>query len=282
MPPERIDRLAASLPVLLLMALACMTVLVPVWRSRVPAVRLEPAGGRREPALWTFAESFLCICVWYIAQFFFGALLMPVIRPVWGIAGLALVAQVFATLTGCAFGFYVVRRVIGQPAATLGLAGARPSSYRGAVAVLLLSFPSIEVIAALWMIVLHFVAGLDPETQAPVQEFAQYLRRGDIGSMVFLALAGVIVAPLGEEFLFRGVVHTLLRDRWGAAAGTIASSAIFAGAHLSLAGFVPLWVLGALLARVYDRSGSLYPAMLFHAAFNGISLACIGLGSLAV
>jgi membrane protease YdiL (CAAX protease family) len=53
------------------------------------------------------------------------------------------------------------------------------------------------------------------------------------------------------------------------------SALIFALAHAELALLVPIFVLGCLLALVYQRSGSLLPGMIIHAVFNLIGVTLI-------
>ncbi|MEZ5559381.1 MAG: JDVT-CTERM system glutamic-type intramembrane protease [Pseudomonadales bacterium] len=84
--------------------------------------------------------------------------------------------------------------------------------------------------------------------------------------------------PLVEEALFRGVLQgLLLQTRWGvstrlglSAANGVAALA-FALAHLVHQ--PPLWALSTLIPGLCfgwfrDRSGSLWPPLLLHAAFN--------------
>jgi hypothetical protein len=53
------------------------------------------------------------------------------------------------------------------------------------------------------------------------------------------------------------------------------SALVFALAHGELALLAPIFVLGCLLAVVYERSGSLYPGMVIHALFNLIGVTLI-------
>ena len=82
-----------------------------------------------------------------------------------------------------------------------------------------------------------------------------------------------VMAPLVEETLFRGVLYPALRERWGVWGGIALSSAIFAILHPNMpAGFLPLFVLGAGMAILYERNRSLLPAMVLHAINNGFIL----------
>ncbi len=276
MSPYELNRLGEALPALIFLAVPSTALFVPVWAGKVSFLRLARAGARREVALWTFTETILCLCVWYLSQLFFAVLGFSLMGPHQGIAG-ALLAQAAATAAACGFAHHIVRRVIGQPAATLGLAATRASSYAGVLACHALAFLPLQAVSVLWTVFLHDVTGIEPQKQDVVLDFSKFVQNRDLPSIVFFVAAGVIVAPIGEEWIFRGVLHGYLRDRVGCLAGALVSGAVFAGAHRSLTGFVPLLVLGFILARIYDRSGSLYPGMLFHAAFNATSMAFLWL-----
>ena len=104
---------------------------------------------------------------------------------------------------------------------------------------------------------------------------------------IMVVLLAVVVAPLTEEILFRGLLQGALagalKSRWTA---IIASAAVFALFHLaarenaavgeaSLARVetIPaLFVLGVVLGYAYEKSGSLYRPMVIHMVFNGLTL----------
>jgi membrane protease YdiL (CAAX protease family) len=85
-------------------------------------------------------------------------------------------------------------------------------------------------------------------------------------------LAMVVVAPLVEETFFRGFVFAGMRSRHGWVRAAVISALVFAAAHLDLLFFIPRFLLGYLFAFIYDRSRSLWPSMILHAAWNGFAL----------
>jgi hypothetical protein len=87
--------------------------------------------------------------------------------------------------------------------------------------------------------------------------------------IVMLAMAGV-VAPFSEEVAFRGLLFPWLRDRWGFWPGAIVSSLAFSVLHGVPVLIPALVVIGVVLSFVYQRSGSLWPAIVAHGVFNGI------------
>jgi hypothetical protein len=95
-----------------------------------------------------------------------------------------------------------------------------------------------------------------------------------------LALPAMIFSPLGEEILYRGFLQTAFGRAAGARAGRIVPALLFGFAHLSQFGLLPLqppllvvWLpsmfaVALLFGWVRERSGSLYSAVMCHAAFN--------------
>ncbi len=79
----------------------------------------------------------------------------------------------------------------------------------------------------------------------------------------------VILTPIGEEIVFRGLLFATLRRRFGAAPAAVLSAAIFAVAHgYGVLGFAAVFWSGLLWAWAYARTGSLIPSMAAHAADN--------------
>jgi membrane protease YdiL (CAAX protease family) len=99
------------------------------------------------------------------------------------------------------------------------------------------------------------------------------IARIDVG-VVLVTL--VVVAPVAEELFFRGVAYNAWKREYGAVTATLASAGLFALIHQSIFLALPIFVLGVVLARVYERTGSLPAVIALHAGFNAISVA-IGL-----
>lgn len=86
----------------------------------------------------------------------------------------------------------------------------------------------------------------------------------------FIAVA--VLAPFSEELFFRGFVYAGLKARWGQLKAQIVSAAIFAFFHFQLLLFVPLFVIGLILALLYETRKSLWASYLMHAFNNAIAL----------
>lgn len=119
---------------------------------------------------------------------------------------------------------------------------------------------------------------LFPEGQPP-QEIADIIAEADTAQLrLGLVLAAVVLAPITEELLFRGVLLRALEPR-GTRFALVVTSLVFAGVHvlgldlerpLQSAAVVlpPLFILGLLLAWLTLRSGRLGPAIFLHSGWN--------------
>jgi uncharacterized protein len=85
----------------------------------------------------------------------------------------------------------------------------------------------------------------------------------------FVAIA--IVAPFVEELTFRGIGFTLLAP-YGTWLAIVGTAIAFAAAHGLVEGFPELFVFGAALAWLRSRTDSVYPGMVIHGLFNGVTL----------
>ena len=88
-----------------------------------------------------------------------------------------------------------------------------------------------------------------------------------------LVIPIVVIAPIAEEVFFRGVVFNALRREATRRWAYLGSALLFSVIHLSPVTLVPIFLLGLVLARVYERTGSLLAPIVLHATFNGLSVA---------
>jgi membrane protease YdiL (CAAX protease family) len=96
--------------------------------------------------------------------------------------------------------------------------------------------------------------------------------KGSVLQFLLMLLMGGIVVPIGEELLFRGILFAWLR-RWGLPLSVIVSSLLFGLFHGFSFVFFTAAILGAMLALLYEWSGSLWPPIIAHAANNLFSFA---------
>lgn len=117
---------------------------------------------------------------------------------------------------------------------------------------------------------------------------------GKWGAFLIFTIPALIFSPLGEEIFFRGFLHEALKEKLSTRASGWVDSAIFGAAHLFHHGITrnsagdievhplsgAMWMIlmtcAALVwVRLRSRTGSLYPVIVSHAAFNLIMNATI-------
>lgn len=113
--------------------------------------------------------------------------------------------------------------------------------------------------------------GAEPDSQQPAMEMA--LTTGSVGQLIIIGSSVVIFAPLFEEILFRGFLYRNLRERTGPVFAMLTSGFIFGLFHLDPVRIIPLAAIGATLAWLYERSGTLVVPIVVHALWNLSQLA---------
>ncbi len=108
----------------------------------------------------------------------------------------------------------------------------------------------------------------DPER---IALFQKSLPRSGLGILLTF-ITVVVVGPLGEEIVFRGLLHRLAAGFWGPVKATILASLIFALAHAEPWLLLGLVTLGVALSFLYETTGSLLACWIFHAVHNAVAL----------
>jgi len=84
-------------------------------------------------------------------------------------------------------------------------------------------------------------------------------------SNLLVSIAFCLVAPVTEEFLFRGIILQRWATKWGIRAGLLSSSLFFGFLHPNPIG---LTLLGIILGILYIKTRSLIVPIVFHALNN--------------
>lgn len=96
-------------------------------------------------------------------------------------------------------------------------------------------------------------------------------------AMLAVAFLVAVVAPVAEEFFFRGYFYGSLRNWRGIWPAAIGTGIVFGAIHGSSADpafLLPLAFFGFALCLLYEKTGSLYPGIAVHCANN-----CVAFGA---
>jgi membrane protease YdiL (CAAX protease family) len=98
--------------------------------------------------------------------------------------------------------------------------------------------------------------------------------RAAAASSAVAFVLGAILGPLLEELGFRGLLFSSVSKCLGSPIAVVASAGLFAVAHVGFSGpaiAVVAW-FGVAMAIGYELSGSVWPPVICHAAFNACEL----------
>ena len=121
---------------------------------------------------------------------------------------------------------------------------------------LLLQWVSVSVLEKL---------GLPPENQAAVKLLTD---AKSVWTIVYLGVFAIVIAPVAEEFIFRGMLFPFVKQLGFPKLAWFGVSALFALIHLNVPTFVPLFALALALTWLYERTDNLLAPITAHALFN--------------
>ena len=125
----------------------------------------------------------------------------------------------------------------------------------------------------IWNIALDFLkkfgVSMSLEEQVPVKLLS------DIQNTFFLTLFVfqiIVIAPIVEEFVFRGYVYRVLKFRSNNSVACIVTAIIFALLHFNISAFIPLFVFSICLTRAYESSSDIREPIVMHSLFNAVGV----------
>lgn len=109
--------------------------------------------------------------------------------------------------------------------------------------------------------------GVEPEGVKQAMEIAR-----EPAKFAASLLVMAVLAPLVEEAVFRGLLYGWIAGRWGTVAAWLASSVLFAAAHVEPAHAILVLPLGLWFGWLRRRTDSLWPSLVAHVANNGLAV----------
>ncbi len=123
------------------------------------------------------------------------------------------------------------------------------------------------------LVALLVVGGEDGGATGTQPILVFFAEQSDLGPRLVIGLSAVVFAPVFEEILFRGFLFRNLKEVMDPTFAMAASGLAFGLAHMDLGALLPLAALGATLAFLYERSGTLLVPIGVHSLWNLGSLA---------
>jgi membrane protease YdiL (CAAX protease family) len=126
------------------------------------------------------------------------------------------------------------------------------------------------------------------------QQLTMITEHPQLSLRILIFITAVVIVPLFEEMLFRGLFQTMIRSYietrglglvaqgagqvdkvtniHGAWPAILISSMLFAATHADTGHWPALFVLGVCLGYAYEKSGSLFRPIFIHSLFNAVSI----------
>jgi len=133
---------------------------------------------------------------------------------------------------------------------------------------------AVMVVQPIWLFLLDKF-----HIDAPRQPVVDVLQgHHPLGIFLLAGFLAVVLAPIGEEMVFRAGLFRYIQQilpRWAA---FLISAVLFGAMHLSLSASVSLIVFAYVLSLSYERTGRISVPMIAHGLFNLTSLIGVLLG----
>jgi membrane protease YdiL (CAAX protease family) len=109
---------------------------------------------------------------------------------------------------------------------------------------------------------------MEPQEQLPVHALRVSM---SWGGRLALGAVAVLLAPVAEEVLFRGILYPAIKQVGHPRLALWGTSLLFAAIHMNLVTFVPLAVLALVLTALYERTDNLLAPITAHVLFNALN-----------
>jgi membrane protease YdiL (CAAX protease family) len=111
--------------------------------------------------------------------------------------------------------------------------------------------------------------GVPPENQRAVE---MLLAAKSVWARGYFALFAVVIAPVAEEFVFRGMLYPFVKQLGSPRTAVFGVSALFAGIHFDAGTFLSLFALALIFTWLYEKTGCLLAPVVAHSLFNATNL----------
>ena len=145
--------------------------------------------------------------------------------------------------------------------------GLRPTRFWPAVGWMAVAFAAFYVFTLIWVAIL----GVSPDDTKLPDELGV---KDSTYALLAVAFLVAVVAPMAEEFFFRGFFYGALRNWKGPWPAALLTGLVFGAIHIGSAEaafLLPLGFFGFSLCLLRERTGSLYPGIALHCINNSLA-----------
>jgi len=120
------------------------------------------------------------------------------------------------------------------------------------------------------IVVVAVIGELFPVLNWGAEELASALTFDGWFEYALFGISSIVLAPLIEEFFFRGTIQKGLRKKWGKWPAIIFVSFLFGAFHIVPLQAISAFIMGIGLGWLFEKSESIWPSVALHAMSNGI------------
>jgi uncharacterized protein len=145
--------------------------------------------------------------------------------------------------------------------------GLRPTRFWPAVGWMAAAFAAFYAFTLVWVAIL----GVSPDDTKLPDELGV---KDSTYALLAVAFLVAVVAPIAEEFFFRGFFYGSLRNWKGPWPAAVITGLVFGAIHVGSAEaafLLPLGFFGFSLCLLRERTGSLYPGIALHCMNNSLA-----------
>jgi membrane protease YdiL (CAAX protease family) len=142
--------------------------------------------------------------------------------------------------------------------------GLRPTRFWPAVGWIAVAFAAFYVVTLVWVAIL----GVSPDDTKLPDELGV---KDSTYALLAVAFLVAVVAPMAEEFFFRGFLFGALRGYLKLWPAALITGLVFGLIHFKPEFLAPLAVLGVALCLLYAQTGSLLPCIALHSLNNSLA-----------
>lgn len=115
-----------------------------------------------------------------------------------------------------------------------------------------------------------FVQAFLPKAWLVKYDEAASILYGD--GMIIQIVTSVIMAPLIEEIIFRGIIYRRIKRVSGSGIAMILSALFFGVFHMNVVQGIYAFIVGLILAYVCEKYKTIWASIIMHAVANGVSV----------
>jgi uncharacterized protein len=149
--------------------------------------------------------------------------------------------------------------------------GLRATRVKPAIGWAMATWVAFFVFTGAWTAIWSAISGDTPQNDEALDGLGV---DRSTAAMLGAAFLVSVVAPIGEEFFFRGFFYGALRNWRGPWLAAMLTGLVFGIVHFSssnVAFLLPLAFFGFALCVLYEKTGSLYPCIALHCANNAVA-----------